>query len=119
MFAEREFEVNGEKVVVRALSFYELMTKVPAVIGRIAEKVKVAGKEINASVLIEQCSEEVFTLLSTVTGKEKEFWQKVPAEKGLEILTAFLELNLTENFLKTLPRLIEVGKQIGLKLRSG
>ena len=117
MFAEREFEVNGEKVVVRALSFYELMTKVPAVIGRIAEKV--AGKEINSSVLIEQCSEEVFTLLSTVTGKEKEFWQKVPAEKGLEILTAFLELNLTENFLKTLPRLIEVGKQIGLKLRSG
>jgi hypothetical protein len=117
MFAEREFEVNGEKVVVRALSFYELMTKVPAVIGRIAEKV--AGKEINASVLIDQCSEELFKVLSTVTGKEKGFWQKVPAEKGLEILTAFLELNLTENFLKTLPRLIEVGRQIGLKLRSG
>ncbi len=88
MFCEKEFIIDGERVIIRPLNFHELMVKVPASVGRIAKKME--GKEISADLLIQNCAEELFSLLSLITKKSKEFWEKVPADQGIEILTCFL-----------------------------
>ena len=115
VFPEKKHEVDGETIVIRPLSLYEVMVEVPQIIGRIIDKL---GDDISVLNITQKCPGEALALLSSVTGKEKNFWKKVPLDVGTEIITDFLEMTLTENFFKVLPRLIQAGRKIGSVLSS-
>ncbi|MBF0516955.1 MAG: hypothetical protein HQK97_07540 [Nitrospirae bacterium] len=118
LFPEKEYRIGDKVITLRPLSFYELMVTLPGVVNRIFEATVGAGVEITPGAIMEKAGGEVLLLLNAVTGKDDEFWKCVPVEKGLEIVSDFVEMNITENFTSALSRAIQTVKQTGLTLSS-
>jgi|GEM_PF-2610284 len=101
LFPDVEIEVrladgSREKVTVRELRFGEYI-KYAAELARVLVAIRVAfGKDVDYGVIIDalaSCQEDVVTLALAATGKDRAWFDALPAEQGEVLLIAFWQAN--------------------------
>ncbi len=82
--------VGGESFIIKPFTFGQI----PKVVGAVK---KIAGmfqgEQVNVLDVIEQGGEDVLALVSMVTGKPRAWFDSVPADEGIALVTAIYEVN--------------------------
>ena len=106
----KKHEINGKTYEIEAMSFWELTNLPDTILGSLIDSVE--NGHVNYIKLLRG---KTALLLSNQIGCKPEDFKTISAEKGLEIISDWLEVNITENFTRALTEIVGEIKTI-LKL---
>ena len=110
---ERTHQVAGKTYTIKPMSFFDLVELPQTLLGAVLQSVPVndTGKIAGADVMV-TISGYSADLVAEQIGCTKDDLKAIPADQGAAMVADWMELNLTENFLKALVRIVRAGKQI-------
>ena len=110
---ERTHRIGDKTYTIKPMSFFDLVELPQTLLGAVLQSVPVndTGKIAGADVMV-TISGYSADLVAEQIGCAKDDLKAIPADQGAAMVADWMELNLTENFLKALVRIVRAGKQI-------
>lgn len=103
--ATKKHTINGKEYVIKAMSFWDLTNLPDTVIGSVLASLPNKETFDKADIVL-ALRGKVPQLIASQIGCEPEDFKKISAEAGLGIISDWLEVNLTENFIKAMTGII-------------
>ena len=99
--ATKKHKINGKTYEIKAMSFWELTNLPDTILGSLIDSVE--NGNVNYIKLLRGKTAQ---LIADQIGCKPEDFKTISAEKGLEIISDWLEVNITENFTKALTEIV-------------
>jgi len=114
----KKYPVNGRVVTIKPLSFFELTALPEGLFSSVLRSVPEGLDSVTEAIVLELIKGNIPLYIGEILGLTKEEMQSIPGDVGMNMIADWLELNLTENFLKGAGRAIKTGKKIMTHLES-
>ena len=104
-----EIVINGETITIRPIALGQVpksigfIQNIAASVGDIKQDDLVDPQ--NVAFILEHAGEDLIQLLAYVLKKDRDWFDKIPPDQGLELIIKFVEVNISFFLLKCLPLL--------------
>lgn len=102
---EKIHTINGKKYTIKAMSFWELTNLPDTVVGNVFQALP-NKKEFGKADIVMALRGQVAQIMAHQIGCKPDDFKAISAETGLRIVSDWLEVNMTENFIKAMTDVI-------------
>jgi len=108
----KKHNIGKKTYTIKPMSAFDLMALPDTLLGSLLQAVSVKEEKVTHLDVMMAMRGQAVQLVAEQIGCPVDDLKLIPAEKGVEIIADWMEVNLTENFIKALTRIVRAGKQI-------
>ncbi len=105
--AKKKHTINGKEYTIKAMSFWDLTNLPDTVIGSVLASLP-SKETFDKSDIVIALRGKIPQLIAHQVGCKPEDFKEISAEAGLEIVSDWLEVNATENFIQAVADIIKM-----------